>query len=411
MTQRPYAVKPSAWRSRARWIAEAGPTDYLLALTEAYAAIPIIGRHLEFVGGMTAMGAWGIRHAPELASAALRTRLSPATIRLKHSDAAKTASVAEAALAAVIATPAQSAVTWPPANQPPPVTLAGWHRWQYLFRRSVQYGPVTGQRLDVWRRHDLPPGPAPVLIFVPGGGWVHGRRMLQGYALMSHLAKLGWVCLSIEYRVAPHHRWPRHINDVKTAIAWARTHVREFGGDPEFVTIAGSSAGGHLASLAGLTNDQSDLHVELPAGARTDVDAVVSLYGRYDWADRSTWARDQFVDFLERVVVKRRQKRHPEIFDAASPIRRLRPDAPPFLIVHGTADTIIPVAQAREFAEELASTSTSPVAYLEFPGGHHGFDLTDGDRTVAALAVISAFLASVHDDAVVPTTDVSVGRQ
>ena len=53
----------------------------------------------------------------------------------------------------------------------------------------------------------------------------------------------------------------------------------------------------------------------------------------------------------------------------------------------------------------------SPVAYLEFPGGHHGFDLTDGDRTVAALAVISAFLASVHDDAVVPTADVSVGRQ
>ena len=70
------------------------------------------------------------------------------------------------------------------------------------------------------------------------GIWVHGSRILQGYALMSHLAEKGWVCLSIDYRVAPHHRWPQHINDVKAAIAWARANVDRFGGDRNFVAVA-----------------------------------------------------------------------------------------------------------------------------------------------------------------------------
>ena len=116
--------------------------------------------------------------------------------------------------------------------------------------------PRPTQLLDVWRRDDLPAQPAPVLLFVPGGAWVHGSRILQGYALMSHLAEKGWVCLSIDYRVAPHNPWPAHITDVKAAIAWARANVDKFGGDRNFVAIAGTSAGGHLAALAGLTRER-----------------------------------------------------------------------------------------------------------------------------------------------------------
>ena len=70
---------------------------------------------------------------------------------------------------------------------------------------------------------------------------------------MSHLAANGWVCLSVDYRVSPNNPWPQHIADVKTAIAWARANVDRFGGDRDFVAIAGCSAGGHLAALAGLT--------------------------------------------------------------------------------------------------------------------------------------------------------------
>jgi acetyl esterase/lipase len=390
-------------RSQLSWFGRARPTDYVLALADACASIPVVGRHLEFLGGLTAMGAWGRRYAPDLASAALRSRWSVGATSLRRDEMGKTAAVAEAAIRAVAPFNATD-LDWHPADQPAPVTRAALHRRRYLYRSSIRYGRVVGQRLDVWRRRDLPPGPAPVLIFVPGGAWVHGRRILQGYALMSHLAQLGWVCLSIDYRVAPHHLWPRHANDVKAAVAWARMHVDEFGGDPSFIAVAGCSAGGHLASLIGLTADQYDLHVELPCAARTDVDAVVSLYGRYDWEDRSTHERERFVDFLERVVVKRRQKRHPEIFRAASPIARVRSDAPPFLVIHGTADTIIPVAQARAFVQKLRSVSESVVGYLELPGGHHGFDMTDGDRTVAAVTVISAFLAEVRRNSKVART-------
>ncbi|ORB09751.1 esterase, partial [Mycolicibacterium moriokaense] len=78
---------------------------------------------------------------------------------------------------------------------------------------------------------------APVLVFVPGGAWVHGSRLLQGYALMSHLAELGWVCLSIDYRVSPKNTWPDHIVDVKRALAWIKENIADYGGDPDFVAI------------------------------------------------------------------------------------------------------------------------------------------------------------------------------
>ncbi|MCV7082127.1 alpha/beta hydrolase, partial [Mycolicibacterium insubricum] len=102
-------------------------------------------------------------------------------------------------------------IEWPRTDSVPPVLRAGEHL-RNRYRTSVRYGDDPEQVLDVWRRKDLS-GPAPVMIFVPGGAWVHGGRILQGYALLSHLAEMGWVCLSVEYRVAPG-TLPRHIRDV-----------------------------------------------------------------------------------------------------------------------------------------------------------------------------------------------------
>ncbi len=282
---------------------------------------------------------------------------------------------------------------WPAPDRLAPLLRGPEQRRRYLYRRSVRYGSRPTQLLDVWRHKDSP-GPAPVPVFVPGGAWVHGSRTLQGYALMAHLAERGWVCLSIDYRVSPHHRWLCHIRDVKAAVAWARANVDRFGGDREFVTIAGCSAGGHLAALAGLTPDDPDFHGDLPPDADTSVDAVVPLYGRYDWEDRSTPERERFVDFLERIVVRKRYARHQDAYRRASPITRVGPDAPPFLVVHGSADTVIPVEQARVFVEKLRATSRSAVGYLE--GGHHGFDMTDGWRTGPAAMAVGLFLDEIH---------------
>jgi acetyl esterase/lipase len=197
-------------------------------------------------------------------------------------------------------------------------------------------------------------------------------------------------------RVAPHHRWPRHITDVKTAIAWGRANVDSFGGDRNFIAVAGCSAGGHLAALAGLTGNDPDMQSELPDGSDTAVDAVVAIYGRYDWEDRSTLERQRFVDFLERVVVRRTIAKHPEIFRNASPIARVHPDSPPFLVIHGTGDSVIPVEQARSFVNRLRTVSRSVVSYVELPGAGHAFDLTDGARTGSMATAIGLFLNEIH---------------
>lgn len=377
-----------------KWLLRARPGDYMLALSVAGASLPVIGKHLEPLGGITAMGVWGARHAPNAISAMKKDWLTPGINDERRRDRESTHQVSVAALRGVVSA-AELETEWPAAERTPPLWEALRQR-RYLYRRAVHYGDHPAQVLDVWRRKDLPAQPAPVLIFVPGGAWVHGRSALQGSALMSRLAEQGWVCLAIDYRVAPLHRWPRHITDVKTAIAWARANVDKFGGDRNFVAVAGCSAGGHLSALAGLTPDDPQLQAKLPEGSDSSVDAVVGIYGRYDWEDRSTPERDRFVDFLERVVVKKTIARHPEVFRDASPIARVHRNAPPFLVIHGSKDSVIPVEQARSFVERLRAVSHSMVGYLELPGAGHGFDLIDGERAGVMAHATSLFLNQVY---------------
>jgi len=374
----------------------------MLAMSVASASLPVIGKHLEPLGAATAMGIWGYRHMPDFLGATARSWFEPGNAELRQQERDATNAVTEAALRGIVAAK-DLEIEWPAPESAPPLWKFLQHR-RSVHRTSVRYGNLPSQLLDVWRRKDSPasgrcpqPGePAPVLIFVPGGAWVHGSRLLQGYALMSHLAEMGWVCLSIDYRVAPHHRWPAHITDVKTAIAWAHANVDKFGGDRNFVAVAGCSAGGHLSALAGLTPNDPEMQCELPEGSDTSVDAVVGIYGRYDWEDRSTAERARFVDFLERVVVGRKLSKHADVFRKASPIARVHEDAPPFLVIHGTGDSVIPVEQARSFVEKLRAASHSVVSYVELPGAGHAFDMIDGARTGSATTAIGLFLNQIH---------------
>jgi acetyl esterase/lipase len=380
--------------TRLRWLMKASPADRMLAMSVASTSLPVIGKYLEPLGGATAMSIWGVRHTPDFVGAAVKSLFTPGIGEVRKRDRDMTNEVVQNALRGVVAPDALD-IDWPAPDTAPPVWRAFEHR-RSIHRTSVRYGDSPSQLLDVWRPKELPAQPAPVMIFVPGGAWVHGGRILQGYALMSHMAELGWVCLSIDYRVAPNHPWPQHITDVKTAIAWARANVDKFGGDRNFVTIAGTSAGGHLSALAGLTPNDPEFDADLPEGSDTSVDAVVGIYGRYDWEDKSTVERARFVDFLERVVVKRKIAKRPEIFRKASPIARIHDNAPPFLVVHGGGDTVIPVQQARDFVAKLGSVSRSAVSYAELPGAGHGFDMTDGARTGSTATAIGLFLNQIH---------------
>jgi acetyl esterase/lipase len=350
-----------------------------------YSALPVVGRHLEPFAGLTAMALWGGHYAPAAVRAAITRRSG---VREEVPGAAGDQPLALDAGAELVAATRGGAV--------PPFLRARGQRRRSLFRSSVRYGDHPSQLLDVWRRPDLPPD-APVLLFVPGGAWVQGTRVLQAHTLLSYLVKQGWVCLTMDYRVSPVHRWPRHVQDVNAAIAWARSNVDRFGGDREFVAIAGCSAGGHLAALAGLTPGDPEFRGELVEDADTSVDAVVGIYGRYDWEDRSTATRRNFQGFLERVVVRRSQDRHPEIFAAASPMARIHENAPPFLLIHGEQDTIIPVDEARQFRAALAKVSNNPVRYCEIPRAGHAFDLVDTSHARRSAVEVATFLNEVRE--------------
>jgi acetyl esterase/lipase len=368
----------------------------VIALSAAAASTPVIGRYIETIGGFAALGVGGNAYLPGIVSAMTRAHLQPGSHQRRRGELAQTPAALTEGLQGIVSAE-DLARPWPSHRQAAPVWKAAAQR-RFVLRSSVHYGDHSSQLLDIWRLPDVPDVPAPVLVFIPGGAWVFGSRALQGHALMAHLVRRGWVCLSLQYRTSPKHCWPRQITDVKAAIAWARANVSQFGGDPNFIVAAGCSAGGHLAALAGLTAHDLQWQAHLPDDADTSLDAVVSLYGLYDWQDRSTTQRAHFMEFLERVVVRRSQDSHPEVFSAASPVGRVHPSAPPFLVIHGSRDSLIPVSEARAFVTRLRSMSTATVGYVELPGVGHGFDLTDGARTSAVVAAIGRFLGQTYTD-------------
>jgi acetyl esterase/lipase len=262
----------------------------------------------------------------------------------------------------------------------------------------VRYGPHPRENFaDIWRRRDLPrDGKAPVLLQVPGGAWSIGMRRPQAYPLMSHMAERGWVCMSIDYRVSPRHTWPDHIVDVKRALAWIKEHIAEYGGDPDFVAITGGSAGGHLCALAALTPDDPQYQPGFE-DADTSVVAAVPIYGRYDWYSTRGPGRWEFVlILLQRMVVKKRITKHLQVYRDASPITRVRPDAPPFYILHGVDDSLIPVPEAREFVAAMQDVSKDTVVYSEIPHAQHAFDFFGSPRGYYTAHAVEKFLSWVH---------------
>jgi acetyl esterase/lipase len=222
-----------------------------------------------------------------------------------------------------------------------------------------------------------------------------GSRLEQGIPLCNHLAACGWVCFSIDYRLSPRATFPDHLVDVKRGIAWAREHAGEYGADPGFVCITGGSAGGHLSALAALTFGDPALQPGFE-DADTSVAAAVPFYGLYDLTDQAGVQYPELREWVfERYVLKARYADAPERFVAASPIHQVRPDAPPFLVIHGDRDTLVPVEEARAFVRELRAVSTSPVVYAELAGAEHAFDIGPSLRTARVVETIERFLATI----------------
>jgi len=295
----------------------------------------------------------------------------------------------------------------------PTETVApSWGRWW----RVTQAIPLKGRsvkatrNIDYWgdghKRHRLdiyrPPAAvtdgatiaAPVMVYIHGGAWMIGEKREQGKPMMYELVARGWVCVAINYRLSPKATWPDHIVDAKRAVAWVKEHIADHGGDPSFVAVSGGSAGGHLCALLALSAGDPTFQPGFEQ-ADTAVDACVPLYGVMDLTgtDEET-ARygSGLMDLLEKRVMKTRSAEHPEVFRSASPRYRVRADAPPFFVLQGRNDTLVPVEEARAFVQALRAVAQAPVAYAELPLAQHAFDVLASLRCQATTAAVVAFL-------------------
>lgn len=241
---------------------------------------------------------------------------------------------------------------------------------------DINYGDGSKHHLlDIYLPRQAPSKPMPVLIQVPGGAWITGSKDQQALPLLHRMAALGWCCFSINYRLGPRARFPDMLVDVLSAVAWVKSHAHEYGGNPEFIVLTGGSAGGHLATLAALEGDNPRFKPGFES-SDTRVNLVVPFYGRYDFLNRDgLLPGDGLMPFLTNKVMPCSFEDCPDLWHSASPLSRINDRAPPFFIVHGSEDSMIPVEEARAFARALGDASKNPVDFLEVPGAEHAFDM------------------------------------
>ncbi len=194
--------------------------------------------------------------------------------------------------------------------------------------------------------------PAPALIVIHGGAWMEGNRQ-RNYLIDSipTISKAGYFVIAIEYRLAPTYPFPAMVEDARCAVRFLRAYASELHINPEKIGVLGISAGGHIASLVGLAHERSDWEKGQYLEQSSRVQAVVDFWGPTDLTD---------LDFLEKI-----QKRGFLLFPnvspdqamlaAASPVTYASPDDPPFLIIHGDQDKVVPFRQAEALYERLKS--------------------------------------------------------
>lgn len=345
-------------------------TPFVLALFAAMAMCPPVPRHATPFNLQFGLG-WWINEAPQLGLWWLVAGTLPTLVHSQPSvwwwlvaafTAVDLGLFTRLALRARSARPALTAALREVygARGEPRYTRPVWWRlalpvlsWRLDVRRirNLRYGPARrGNRLDVYvsRRRRAAARPAPVLVYC------HGRlanKMLGSRELIYRQAAQGWVCVSAGRRQFTA-GYRGELDDTRAALEWVRRNAAIYGGDPDRIVAVGGSGGANVATTAALTG--------------TRVAAVVAFYGYFgDFGGAAgPW----------------------------SPEHVIGSDAPPFFVVHGTVDSLVPCREARGFAERLRAVSTQPVVFAELPGAQHSFDALRSIRFHAVTDAVVRFV-------------------
>ncbi len=243
---------------------------------------------------------------------------------------------------------------------------------------SVVYDRQRNLSLDIYRPAAPANGPAPVVVFFYGGSWRSGERGQYRF-VGQRLAQSGSLAIIADYRTFPRAVFPGFVEDAAAAVAWARAHAAEYGGDPQRLYVAGHSAGAQIAALVGV-----DARYLAPHGMKPrDLAGVIGLSGPYDFE----------IAGYEDVFGPEAQ------WPQAQPIRFVDGDEPPFLLAHGTGDRVVEAKDSQELADKLRSVG-GRAELLWLPDAGHIAPLAAMDRPDRHPALLEAIRAFVGGESV-----------
>jgi acetyl esterase/lipase len=234
-----------------------------------------------------------------------------------------------------------------------------------------RFGDAT--TMDVY----LPAGApqrSPAILMIHGGAWRAGSKDAYRDAAI-RMARSGWVAASINYRLGSAGVYPRAVQDCGCALSFLRAHAEEYGIDPDRVAVTGYSAGGHLASLLGVSADAPAHAPDCDSGGTGLPNAVVSSAGPQDLRDKDhEWVSD-FLGGSESEV--------PENYENASPLFHVAAEKPPLLMITGGADWLADLSAVDEMRDAMRAEGNDAEVLLINGGGH----LINPDENVGAINV------------------------
>ena len=284
----------------------------------------------------------------------------------------------------------------------PPAFLAPGERERQHPRDADIHTGLTYSVLDGYRGLELDlyvpqnvAGPAPCVVWIHGGAWLFGSRQVlpkewQPASLFQAAIDAGIAVASIDYRHSREAPFPAQLHDGFAALRWLREFAPALGLDPERFGVWGESAGGHLASLLALVGDPALHGSDGVVGEPVPIRAAVSFYGIADvdtmpnfldsmppqWSEElERAAAGQSVGPIEVLLDDSPYPQH-EARRLVSPVHHVTSEAPPFLLVHGEADGLVPIGQSEQLHAALAGAGVD-VEFVRVPDADHVFIGTD----------------------------------
>ena len=227
------------------------------------------------------------------------------------------------------------------------------------LKQDIEFAKVGDVSLTLDTYVPEGPGPFATCILVHGGGFTKGDKQTFITPLFEPLAKAGFTWFTINYRLAPDHRWPACAEDVTAAIRWVKAHAADYKVDPKRIALIGESAGGFLVQWTGVTTTPE-----------TSVAAVVPFYAPCDLV-KHVQRRHELRGLGDLIGRQEMNDETWQILDKLAPIHHVRAGLPPFLLIHGDADATVAIEQSHLFQARMQAAG-NVCDLITVRGGGHG---------------------------------------